>query len=240
MAISGMAFADTTFGSLPAATFTPTGVNDGNPNSQVEITTLTARNGDTITLGLAAQQRFDNPAVTVISPGVYGATPGSNLKNSPPVLGALWNFDFYANVVGNTDHPNSNVSQYTFKLYYDFDPATGTPQSSLGVQNLNTVANTLNGSTFTGNTIQDSENLLFPYLATDSGPLGVTAPTGSFDPNATGEYSFILEVDQDGQELGEADITVDVVGAPDVSATLPLLGMALSGLAMFAKRKNRA
>jgi hypothetical protein len=234
MAISGMAFADTSFGSFPTANFGGT----GNPTDPVLVTTLAGINGDTITLGLAAQQRYDNPALTSPSTGVYLAGPGSNVKGPSAILGALWNFDFYANVVGNTDHPGDNVSGYTFKLYYDFDPAAGTAKSSLGVLNLNN-GNIAQGGSATTQTIQDSQNLDFGFLGTSIAGI-VTPPSGSFDPNATGEYTFILEVDNDGHELGEETILVDVANAPDVSATLPLFGMALSGLAMFAKRKNRA
>jgi hypothetical protein len=234
-AVTGtLAFADTTFGSLPAATFGGT----GNPNNAVEITTVSGINGDTVTLGLAAQQRYDNPVVTGVA-GVYSATPGANAKGPSLTVGALWNFDFYANVAGNVDHPNDNVSTYSFKLYYDFDPAAGTPKSSLGVLNLNN-ANISVGGSPTTQTIQDSENLDFAFLAA-SIPGITTPPTGvtSFDPNASGEYSFILEVDQDGRELGESDITVDVNAVPDVSATAPLFALGLGGLGAFASRKNR-
>lgn len=231
-----LAQGSTTFGPLPAATFNPTGANSGNPNSQVEITTITSPVfGDTITLGLAAQQRYDNPALTANN-GTYLATPGADIKGTPPTLGALWNVDFYANVSGG----QGTVGNYTFKLFYDFDPAAGTPKSQLGVLNLN-VANLALGGSPTVSTLQDSENLDFPFFASSLVP-GVTPPTGvtTFDPNATGEYSFILEVDQDGREIGESDITVDVQNAPDVSATAPLFALALGSLSAFASRKNRA
>jgi hypothetical protein len=234
-AVSGvLALADSSFGPLPAATFNPTGANSGNPNSLVEVTTVNGILGDTVTLGLAAQQRYDNPALTANN-GTYFATPGANLKGTPATLGALWNVDFYVNVAGG----QGNVGNYTFKLFYDFDPAAGTPKTQLGVLNLN-AANFATGGSLTASTIQDSQNLDFGFFAT-SIPGIVTPPTGvtSFDPNAIGEYSFILEVDQDGRKLGESDITVDVNNVPDVSATAPLLGLALGGLGMFASRKRK-
>ncbi len=227
-AITGtIAMADTTFGSLPAATFGGT----GNPNDAVEITTIN-HGQDVVTLGLAAQQRYSNPPLGNDGAGTYFATPGANLQGSPATLGALWNFDFYAIIAGA-----GNASQYTFKLYYDFDPAVGTPKAQLGVINLNN-ANIAAGGSATTQTIQDSENLDFGFLASSLAGV-ITPPSGSFDPNATGEYSFILEADQDGREIGEADINVDVGTVPEITTTAPLLGLALGGLAFFAARKNR-
>ncbi|HEX3800116.1 MAG TPA: hypothetical protein VH413_15590 [Verrucomicrobiae bacterium] len=236
-AVTGaIAFADGSFGPLPEATFNPTGANTGNPNNAVESTTYGAGE-EAFTLGLAAQQRYTNPALQNNGAGTYFATTGANVQGTPPTLGSLWNVDFYINVFGPTSA--GGLSGFTFKLFYDFDPAANTPKSQLGFINLN-AANIATGGSATTKTLQDSENLDFNFFATPVSGV-VAPPTGvtSFDPNAPGEYSFILEADDasTGAELTEVDITVDVSSVPDVSATAPLLALALGGLGMFRRRQ---
>src|SRR4051812_13377688 len=68
-----------TFGAFPIATFG--GV--GNPTNPVAVTTITTASGDTITLGLAAQQRYLNPALGNDGAGTYFAYAGGDV-NDPP------------------------------------------------------------------------------------------------------------------------------------------------------------
>src|SRR5581483_6837101 len=105
----------TTFGTLSGATFGGSGI----PNNAVAITTV-LDNGNTITLGLTATQRYANPALTNNGAGVFLAQPGGDGVDGQPSY-ALWNFDFYVNSTGGS---------YKFDLLYDFDPATGTDQSA--------------------------------------------------------------------------------------------------------------
>jgi hypothetical protein len=225
--------ASTTFGSLPAATFG----GSGNPNSAVEVTTITD-GGNTVTLGLAAQQRYDNPALGNNGNATYYATTGANFGNPlnpadtshSSNLGATWNFDFYANIAGGGD-----LSTYTFILKYQLTP--GGPMGSL---NLNNIA-FFSGTPTTSTTLQDSENLNFSYLAVTI-PGFVTAPGGTFNPNATGNYAFSLEADKAGSSIGESDITVDVAAVPEPSTILAgaLLLLPFGASALRKLRKNRA
>lgn len=75
----------TSFGALPGATFNGTDI----PNGAVQIWT----NG-TITLGLTATQRYENPTVTNNGAGTFYATTGNDAANGKPTYGT-WNFDFY-------------------------------------------------------------------------------------------------------------------------------------------------
>jgi hypothetical protein len=159
-------------------------------------------------------------------PGLYANDGVSTYTVSPGTSApgdALWNFDFYANVTGNP------VGSFTFKLLYSLTPNS----ANTGILNLGSI----NGNT--PGPIQDSENLGFAFLNTTTPPFTV-APPGAFDPNATGEYDFTLEaVNSDNRVEASETMIVDVVGSPEVTSTLPLLGAALIGLA-FASRKLKA
>jgi hypothetical protein len=196
----------TTFGTLAGATFGGSGI----PNDNVAITTITV-GSDVLTLGLTATGRYDNPQLGDNNAGTFYAKPG--------VVGGLatWNFDFYADIKG--------AGSYTFKLLYDFDPAAGTLEASLGV-----ITFPGTGSTFVA---QDSWNLAMPFLGHTVS--GLTAPLGSFNPNANGEYTFLLQAyDSTGTTLlGQSAILVNV---PDGGATLTLLGCALVGLGALRRK----
>jgi len=219
----------TTFGPLNAANFG----GSGNPNQAVQVTTWTSPiAGDTITLGLAAQQRYDNPALGNDGAGTYFATPGSNVKGPSSILGSLWNFDYYINV------SSSDIGRYHFKLLYDFNPGANTPDNQLGVIDINAALAALQIDAASIKTVQDSENLLFPFLSTSGN--GITPPPGTFDPNATGEYTFKLEVvNADGNIQAESDIKVDVQGVPDTNSTALLLSLATGGLLVFASKRTK-
>lgn len=215
-----------TFGSLPAATFGGTGI----PNDAVAIKTITD-GSVSVTLGLTAHQRYDNPALANNGAGVFTAQPGANVKGG--TLGALWNFAFYVNVTGTLASP------WSFDVLYDFNPGANTPESSLGAIHL-------------GNTLgaDDSQNLLFAYLdgSTAIGGLAATLgfttpPTGSFNPNADGEYSFALIArDVTGAEVGRSAITVNVgsgASVPDAGSTAGLALLSLGGLIVFGYAQRR-
>jgi len=205
----------TTFGSLPGETFGGTGI----PNDAVKIVTTSGvgPNGSTvITEGLTATPRF---------------TPGELANNGAGTFtvgtGVQWNFDFVASIAGGGD-----LSTYTFKLYYDLDPAIGTSMANLGVWNLNAGANP------TDTSVHNSEFMGFSFLATGF-PGAVTPPPGglTYDINAPGEYTFILGTyDVTGAQVGALDtINVDVKSAPDVTSTAGLLAISAFGL-FFAKK----
>jgi hypothetical protein len=75
---------------------------------------------------------------------------------------------------------------------------------------------------------------MFSYLATGI-PGVVNAPSGSFDPNALGEYNFGISVGQSG--WGVENVRMDVQVAP-IPAAVWLFGSGLLGLAGIARRKK--
>jgi hypothetical protein len=192
----------------------------GNPNNPVAVTTI-ANGGNTITLGLAAQQRYSNPPLLNDGAGTFFATPGANNELTTPShgLGATWNFDFYFDATGGN---------YTYKLFYGIDASS-----------LLSIDPTLvgdNGSTpNTGG--QNSENLLFPAW----GNLSSYVLNGlSFDPNANAVYSFeLVAYDAQGNQIGASAINVDVRSVPDPASSALLLGLGFCGLAAFGFRQNR-
>lgn len=207
----------TTFGTLSGATFGGSGI----PNNAVAITTI----GD-VTLGLTAHQRYFNPPVANDGAGTFTAVNGGDIYSSPPQPGyARWNFAWY---VKN----NSTTTTYAVDLLYDFDPAVGTDETSLG---------SVLFPLFPTIKAEDSWNLGMSFLGMSatyiSPPATVTAPSySSFDPHADGQYSFalILRDAGSGSELGRAAINVNVV--PDGGGTLAIFGLAMGAMAWFKRR----
>jgi hypothetical protein len=181
---------------------------------------------DTITLGLQAQPRYENPALTE-SGGVYSATPGENYGNpADPLtygdpshyLGSTWDFDFYIGVSGST----AALSDYTYVLSYGTDAA-----SLIGINPL-----AISDNKTTATTAQNGENLLF-------GDFGGVPNTLIFDPNASGVYSFELAAYQGSTLVGETAIDVDVHAAPDAASSALLLGLGVLPLMAFGFRQRR-
>jgi hypothetical protein len=191
------------FGSLPQANFGGSGI----PNNAVMRNTYGG-----VTLGLTATQRFSAPAVTNNAAGTYYAYAGAG---SPTTYG-LWNFDFF---IGG-----QNTGNYTYALYYDFDPAANTLVSNHGKIMLPA------GS-------QNSWNLGMFFL--DTNLLGTQPTYSSFDPNAAGSYTFALaQYDANQAEVGL--VAIDVVTATPEPATLTLMASGLFGIGFVARRRRRA
>jgi hypothetical protein len=209
----------TTFGTLSGATFGGSGI----PNNAVAIFTY-----GNVTLGLTAHQRYsENPPVINNGAGDFYAVKGGDTYSSfPNPAYARWNFGWYALNMGS--------SYYSVDLLYDFDPLPGTGQGYHGVVHLDILPPKV--------PLQDSWNLGMSFLASSGnfilGSLSgsVTAPSGSFDPNKPGEYTFalILRDYLSGQELGRTAIRVNVV--PEAGATVGLLGLGLAGLTLLRRR----
>ncbi len=216
-----------TFGPLTGANFGGQGI----PNGSVAISSQFEDGVNVITVAMNATQRFGNPVVTDDNAGTFFATTGSNTgPGSPPgtALGALWNFNYYINVTG----PGAKLTDYDISLFYDFNPAFDNGPVNLGVIN---VTNVLNATTPLATNTQGSQNLLFNFLAVSNPPF-LTAPGGaftSFNPNATGEYNFAIQVGRAGWAVEQVRMDVQVIPVP---AAVWLFGSALGLIGVMRRR----
>lgn len=214
-----------TFGPLPEATFGGTGI----PNDEVAVSKQFVDGDVTITVAMSATQRFDNPALTNDGAGTYFATPGSSIEGQNNLEGALWNFNYYMKVEG-ANGAIPVLADYQIDLFYDFDTGLDTPLGSLGVWN---ITSSLPYIAPSGATLhEDSQNLMFGFLAT-SNPGFIAPPSGSFDPNALGEYTFAIQVSRAGFSVETVAMDVQVVPEP---TSLTLLGFA--GIGLMARRRR--
>jgi hypothetical protein len=215
-----------TFGPLDVATFGGQGI----PNDEVAISSQFSNGNSLITIAMSATQRYSNPALTNDGAGTYFAQAGSNYgaKTPPdPLEGALWNFNFYINIESATE----TLTDYQIDLFYDFDPLFDNGPAGLGTINITNAI--LGGSDPTASLVEDSQNLMFSYLASGIPGL-VNAPGGSFDPNALGEYNFGIQVSQSGWGVENVRMDVQVVPIP---AAVWLFGSALLGLGVVKRKK---
>lgn len=211
-----------TFGPLDDATFGGQGI----PNDEVAISSQFVDGDVQIIVAMSATQRYSNPALTNNGAGTFFATPGSNFGGAGQSVneGALWNFNYYMKVIG-TNGATPTLADYQIDLYYDFDTGFDTALGSLGKIN---ITNSILASAAPAVTLlEGSQNLMFGFLAS-SIPGFLTAPAGSFDPNALGEYNFAIQVSRAGFGVETVAMDVQVVPEPAGVALLTLGGLALS------------
>lgn len=222
----------TSFGSLPGANFGGTGI----PNDAVAKTEVFINGTEQVTLALTAHGRYSNPVVTDNGAGEYFAGPGSNCGTPTDPIGcpsasqgALWNFAFYISTV------NATFADYTFTLYYDFDPGPNTLLGTLGTININNalLAAAINPATVT--LLQDSQNLMFSAFST-AVPFVVNTPTYSpFNPNVPGEYNFYIGFVKNNLPMFAGVVGIDVNVVP-VPAAVWLFGSGIGLLAWLRRR----
>jgi len=217
------------FGPLDEATFGGTGI----PNQEVAVASQFVDGNVEITVAMSATQRFSNPALTNDGAGTYFAGTGSNFggNGESTTEGAIWNFNYFMRVVG-LNGATPILADYQFNLFYDFDPGADTPIGALGV--IDITASVLAGPDPAATLVEDSQNLLFGFLAADI-PGFLSAPGGAFDPNIVGEYNFGIQVSRAG--WGIETVAMDVQAVPEPGTAL-LFGLGLAGLAARTDRKR--
>src|SRR6056297_1672130 len=113
---------------------------DGIPTDPSAFTNLQGNNGDTLTLGITAHQRFANPPLGNDGAGTFTAQAGAN-DGTPgnPGTQSTWNFAWFAELVPGAGS-TSTLSDYEVTLFYDLDPGVGTDRNDLGTWDIGATA----------------------------------------------------------------------------------------------------
>jgi hypothetical protein len=221
------------FGPLNEATFGGTGI----PNDFVAVASQFEDGNNLVTVALAASQRFGNPPLANDGAGTFLATTGANTLGAPvgAPLGATWNWNYFIKVEG-LNGATPILADYDITLFYDFNPAFDNGPAGLG--RINITNGILGSSSPAATLVEGSQNRLFGFLAT-SLPGLITPPTSggftTFNPNATGEYNFAIQVSRDGWGVENVRMDVQVVPVP---AAAWLFGGALGALGWLRRRQG--
>jgi hypothetical protein len=166
-------------------------------------------------LGLRAaidhQNTFPNDGT-----GTFAVPEGQGINASR----ASWGYQFSIVTSGGT-----SLSDYSFSLSLDGNPGAG--DNFTVIPNLLSVI-TDSGPTGSTTIAQNSENAAF---------LGVGIP--GYNPDVPGIYDIILTATDKAGVSTSDEITVDVGNVstiPDATSTLPLLGVAIAGLALVGRK----
>jgi hypothetical protein len=217
------------------------GANFGSPTSSIPNDAVAQESNlaNTVTLGLSATQRYSSPTVTSNGAGTFFAGAGAFVSEpgysaNPLDPFAKWNFNYA--IVGSA----TAISQYNYRLYYDFNPAVGNGIATH--EHIPLIGSQLN--TALGLPSQGSQNLGFDFLALN--PLPPASSVLSFDPNALGEYTFKLAAYTPTGILGLGFSQNEVFSTSMVVSVVPEPGewaMMLAGLgvvsAIARRRRNK-
>lgn len=207
------------FGSIPTAipvTFGGSGI----PNDTLDWMIIENSNGDQVTLGMSATQRFSSPVVTNDGKGNYTAQPGNSVGSS---TASTWNFNFFiATTAASLDSALSGL-----RLAYDVDAGAGTDFGFIDFF----------AAGFGGiPVIQGSQNLSFSFLYSALTP-GISPPTAGFNPDEIGIYDFRLEATYDSALSGTVTNGVGIsVSVPEPTG-LMLMGIGLLGLGLSNRKR---
>lgn len=180
----------------------------GIPNNAVATTTFTNPvGGGTVTLGLTATARYDNPTVTNNGAGTFFAPIGNDAGHGQPGYGQ-WNVDVYSSGI---------ASGQSLIFFWDANPAAG---------------NVLNQLNLAGFNINDSWNVGMGFLGGAGFNPNVAGTYGfglGIIDNQTG--ALVGTMSQIEVNVGPAG----AAGAPDGGTTIGLLAGAI-GLLHFGRR----
>lgn len=211
----------TSFGPLPQATFGGSGI----PNDNVAKSEFTI-DGYSVTLGLTATPRYDNPPLQNDGAGSFGALPGGDVSNGKPGY-ARWNVGYYVNI--NPEIMDYDPREFSLRLYYDKNGVIGNDVTTY----LTIDPIFANGLTF------DSENSLNSGMGSVFGP--------GFDPTVGGNYDFMLALFKGGDIVGTPaaiNVNMSLSGeplfrqVPDGGATAAMLGLGFAGCVAYRARRK--
>lgn len=210
------------FGSIPTAATVDFG-GSGIPNDTVNWAIIETANGDQVTLGMSATQRFSSPVVTNDGAGNYKAEAGISSGTA-----SKWNFNFFI----ATTATSIADSLSGLKLFYDVDGSGGTDWGYIDFFAIPPIPPVVLPI------VQGSQNLSFGYLFDDALPF-ISAPAGSYDPNQPGNYEFRLEATYDSALAGTTTNGVGIsVSVPEPTG-LMLMGLGLLGLGVANRKRSR-
>jgi hypothetical protein len=202
-----MATSVSSFGTLSAATWGGSGI-DNNNATITTITTPGTAAASVITLGLEANPRLTPGVLANNGVNTYYTAPGAAAGHP---TWASWNMGFFIGA-----GPNNTLGLYSFTLTYGLEGGASATFDPL----------LIGDNTGAPNSAQNSENLGFAFLS---------IPIGGFDPNASGIYDFTLKAYLDGVLLGSDSAKVVVGSVPDGGSTIAMLGFAACGLFVFKR-----
>ena len=196
---------------------------------------FTGINNGVVELGLRGKLRYDasGQPQNIFNYDGVNSYFFTNIGNAVPANRSVFNFEFSINS-DPTGQNGTGLNTYTYTLSVDTDPGAGTsfltfdPCVFDNAVGTNTTANGDGTTSFTcgdgsQNVAQNSQNLGFGYTA---------------NPQAPGQYTFMLEAFEGGASIGSTLINVYVDTQPvPAPAALGLLGLGLAGMGALRRRR---